>query len=210
MPNRTRHRRYIPWPVRLLPRIVALGSLFWAAGFVIYLISVFNAAPPNPLPPANGIVVLTGGDDRIGAALALLDRRAAPRLLISGAGRGTYLGDFTADNSRATTDYASAITLGHMATTTHQNGEETADWAMAHHLHTLIVVTADYQMARALLEIHRALPNARLIPYPVSPPAMRGMPTPPTLLMLATEYSKYLVVLAGLGNLFSTNRDGNY
>ncbi len=48
---------------------------------------VFTAAPPNPLPPADGIVALTGGDDRISEALALLAAHEAPLLLISGAGQ---------------------------------------------------------------------------------------------------------------------------
>lgn len=206
---RTR-RRSVLWPLRLLTRVLVWLVLLWCAGFVVYLVSVFNAVPPNPLPAADGIVALTGGDDRISTALALLQRRAASLLLISGAGKGTYLGDFTADNRNAATMYADAITLGHQATTTHQNGQETAIWAKARHVHVLIVVTADYQMARALLEIHRALPQARLIAYPVRPPAMRAPLTGQTLLMLADEYSKYLVVRAGLGSLFSTNQNGNY
>ena len=204
-------RRYNPlWPVRLLARVLVWLAVLWCVGFAVYLVSIFNAVPPNPLPAAEGIVVLTGGDNRISTALALLQRRAAPLLLISGAGKGTYLGDFTADNRNAATMYADAITLGHHATTTHQNGTETAAWAKARHVHVLIVVTADYQMARALLEIHRALPQARLIAYPVRPPAMRGPFTGATLLMLATEYSKYLVVRAGLGRLFSPHQNGNY
>lgn len=203
-------RRAALWPLRLLLRMFMWLASLWMLGFAVYLVSVFNAAPPNPLPAADGIVVLTGGDNRISTALALLQRRAAPLLLISGAGRGTYLGDFTADNRNAATLYADAITLGHYATTTHQNGEETAIWAKAHDIHVLIVVTADYQMARALLEIHRALPEIRLIAYPVRPPAMRERLTRQTLLMLADEYSKYLVVRAGLGALFSTQQNGNY
>lgn len=211
MMTRPRSRRRTGlWLLRWLAHGLVWLVILWGVGFAVYLVSIFNTAPPNPLPAADGIVVLTGGDDRISTALALLQRRAAPLLLISGAGKGTYLGDFTADNRNAATLYADAITLGHDATTTHQNGEETAVWAKAHHLHVLIVVTADYQMARALLEIQRALPQARLIAYPVSPPAMRGPFTGQTLLMLADEYSKYLVVRAGMGRFFSPHQDGNY
>ena len=177
---------------------------------MIYLVAVFNTVPPNPLPPADGIVALTGGDDRISEALALLARHEAPLMLISGVAKGTYLGDFTADNRLAATDYARDIEIGHAATTTHQNGLEAAIWAKAHHMHSLVVVTADYHMPRAMLEIHHALPGARLIPYPVRPPAMRDGLTTGTLLMLAAEYSKYLVVLADLGRLFSNGDEGNY
>lgn len=203
-------RRRRSSPLRLIFRLVLGLFALWILGFVIYLVEVFNAAPPNPLAPADGIVVLTGGDDRISESLALLARHEAPLMLISGVAKGTYLGDFTDDDRQAATDYAADITIGHIATTTHQNGLEIAIWAKAHHMHSLVVVTADYHMPRALLEIHRALPGARLIPYPVRPPAMRDGITAATLTMLAGEYSKYLVVRADLGRLFSIGDHGNY
>lgn len=193
--------------------VAQLGGIIcglWMAGFLVYLVAVFNSVPPNPLPPADGIVVLTGGDGRISEALALLARREAPLMLISGVAKGTYLGDFTQDDSMAATDYASEITVGHIATTTHQNGQEAALWAKAHHMHSLVVVTADYHMPRALLEIHLALPKVRLIAYPVRPPAMRNALSWSTLLMLADEYSKYLAVRAGVGRVLSPLGHGNY
>ena len=192
-----RRRRRLS-PLRLVFRLfVLLGSL-WLCGFAVYLAIVFSAAPPNPMPPADGIVALTGGDDRVAAGLALLGEHDAPRLLISGAGRGTYLGDFTADDAAAATRYASAITLGHMAATTHGNAVEAAQWAHTYHMHTLIIVTADYHMPRAMLEMRKALPGIRLIPAPVRPPAMREFFTWPTLQLLAGEYTKYMIVLTGL------------
>jgi uncharacterized SAM-binding protein YcdF (DUF218 family) len=153
---------------------------------------------------ADGIVALTGGDDRVGAGLALLAAHEAPLLLISGAGRGTYLGDFTADDTAAATRYASAITLGHMADTTHGNALEAADWAHAHHMHALIIVTADYHMPRAMLEMANTLPGVTLIPAPVRPPAMSKLFSLPTLRLLAGEYTKYLAVRSGFGQLAAT------
>lgn len=208
MANRFSRRRFSP--LRFAKWMVMTICGLWCFGFLLYLIFVFNAAPPNPLPPADGIVVLTGGDDRISEALALLARHEAPLLLISGVAKGTYLGDFTADDRAAATEYAEDITVGHVAATTHQNGIETAVWARAHHMHSLLVVTADYHMPRALLEIHNAIPQAVLIPYPVRPPAMRSRLSWSTLSLLSGEYSKYLVVRVGLGALFSTGRSGNY
>lgn len=209
MPRRVYQKRQSLPPQTLARVVLALGVL-WCIGFLVFLVDVFNVTPPNPLPPADGIVALTGGDGRIGEALGLLARHEAPLMLISGVAKGTYLGDFTADDQMAATDYAAEITVGHIATTTHQNGLETAIWARAHDMHTLVVVTADYHMPRALLEIHRALPGVRLIPYPVRPPAMQHGLNWNSLSLLADEYSKYLVVLADLGRLFSSGRQGNY
>jgi uncharacterized SAM-binding protein YcdF (DUF218 family) len=199
---RFRRRRF---PLLLLAlRLVALLVFLWVAGFAIFLGVIFTSAPPNPLPVADGIVALTGGDDRVAAGLALLAAHEAPLLLISGAGQGTYLGDFTADDAAAATRYASAITLGHMADTTHGNALEAADWVHAHHLHSLIIVTADYHLPRAMLEMSNALPGITLIPVPVRPPAMRRLLTLPTLRLLAGEYTKYLAVRAGLGRFAAT------
>jgi uncharacterized SAM-binding protein YcdF (DUF218 family) len=210
MARRARYRRrrfsvlrFLFWRIPLL-----LGAL-WLCGFLVYLGVVFSSAPPNPMPRADGIVALTGGDDRVGAGLALLAAHDAPLLLISGAGRGTYLGDFTADDAAAATRYAGAITLGHMAGTTHGNAIEAADWAHAHHMRSLIIVTADYHMPRALQEMQNTLPGVTLIAAPVRPPAMRKLFTLPTLRLLAGEYSKYVIVLSGLGRFAAafTNSD---
>ncbi|GLR67716.1 hypothetical protein GCM10010909_23970 [Acidocella aquatica] len=201
MPRARRFRRRRFSILRLLANtLIALCGL-WLAGFLVFLAVVFTATPPNPMPHADGIVALTGGDDRVGAALALLADRDAPLLLISGAGRGTYLGDFTADDAAAATHFASAITLGHMAGTTHGNALETTNWVRAHNMHSLIIVTADYHMPRAMQEMHQALPDITLIPAPVRPPAMRKLLSLPTLRLLAGEYSKYLVVRSGLRRL---------
>lgn len=208
MPRPPRSRRRLSWPV-LAYRGICLLILLWLAGFAIFLGVVLTAAPPNPLPVADGIVALTGGDDRVGAGLALLAAREAPLLLISGAGRGTYLGDFTADDAAAATRYASAITLGHMADTTHGNALEAANWAHAHHMHALIIVTADYHMPRAMLEMAHSLPGVTLIPAPVRPPAMDKLFTLPTLRLLAGEYTKYLAVRSGFGHLAATIENSN-
>jgi uncharacterized SAM-binding protein YcdF (DUF218 family) len=197
--RRFRRRRFAPLGV--LARVAAWAFGVWLAGFAVFIVAVLMAAPPNPLPPADGIVALTGGDGRVATGLALLAARDAPLLLISGAGRGTYLGDFTADDAAAATRYASAITLGHMADTTHGNAIEAANWARQHNIRSLIVVTADYHMPRAMLEMRHALPQVALIPVPVRPPAMRKLLSLPTLRLLGGEYSKYLAVRLGLGGL---------
>ncbi len=200
MPSRRRFKSRRFHPLRWLVNLVVLLAGAWAVGLLCFMVVIWAAAPPNPIPRADGIVALTGGDGRVSAALALLAQRSAPALLISGAGRGTYLGDFTADDAAATTYYAGEITLGHAALTTRGNAVETAAWANARHMHSLIIVTADYHMPRASLEIQRCLPEVRLIEVPVRPPAILHLFGLPTLRLLAVEYSKYLVVRAGLSD----------
>jgi uncharacterized SAM-binding protein YcdF (DUF218 family) len=199
-PHRFRRTRFRT--LRWLAKLAFTLFLIWGIGFLVFLGFVFTTSPPNPLPPADGIVALTGGHDRVAAGLALLAEHEAPRLLISGAGRGTYLGDFTADDTAAATKYAADITLGHMAATTHGNALEAATWAHEYHMQSLIIVTADYHMPRALLEIQRALPDVTLISAPVRPPAMAKFLSLTTLKLLAAEYTKYLIVRAGLSEFW--------
>ena len=121
MPNRRRFTRRRFWIFGWLVNALVLLAGAWLAGFLVFLLAIWAASPPDPIPHTDGIVALTGGDGRVSAALALLAEQAAPALLISGAGKGTYLGDFTADDSAAATRYAAEITLGHAAASTRGN-----------------------------------------------------------------------------------------
>lgn len=179
----------------LLPAALALG---WAAGFVWF---VHTAWQPPTLPPrADGIVVLTGGADRVAVGLHLLQENAARLLLVSGVG---HAAEFPELAHRAGVDVSLAprVTLGRMAVTTHGNALETASWAAAHHIVSLIVVTAGYHMPRALAELRRSLQDVTLYPVTVQPPGMRAIHDPMTWRLLAGEYTKYLAAEVGLGGL---------
>ena len=174
--------------------LLAAGAV-WGGGFAAFnVMARRDTAPP---PVSDGIVALTGGADRVETALHLLAEGRAPRLLISGAGRGFDVGDLSR-RVRLSPEQAGHVTLGRAATTTLGNAAETAGWARSNGVRTLIVVTAGYHMPRALIEIGRALPDVVLYPVPVQPPALRGGMELATVRMMANEYDKYLVVRLGL------------
>lgn len=173
---------------------LVLGAA-WGIGF-----SAFNSDARHAVEPpaaADAIVVLTGGADRIDTALQLLLDRRAPLLLVSGVSGGA---DLTSLSRRVPLDaeLARRVTLGRNATSTTGNAAETGEWARAHAVRSLIVVTAGYHMPRALLELQRTLPDVALHPVPVQSPALRGAPPATTVRMLATEYDKLLAVRLGL------------
>ncbi|HQT67893.1 MAG: hypothetical protein B7Z78_03995 [Rhodospirillales bacterium 20-60-12] len=199
MRPRRRRRGGLPHIFRFIMGVCVVLAGLWAAGFVLFAGLVASEQPPNAVPHADGIVVLTGGKDRVRAGLSLLVARAAPRLLISGAGVGTYLGDFTPRDGIDAAAFAAGITLGHQAISTVGNAIETAHWVAQYHLTSLIVVTADYHMPRALFDLHKALPGIALIAWPVKPPAMTHFLTWSSLQILAEEYTKYVAVRLGLG-----------
>jgi uncharacterized SAM-binding protein YcdF (DUF218 family) len=178
-------------------------SAAWGLGFAWF---EYRARQPATALPdvADGIVVLTGGADRIETALTLLADGRAPLLLVSGVARGADLAEMARRVRLDPARIAGQVTLGRTATTTVGNGTETAQWAATHGLRRLIVVTAGYHMPRALLELSRGLPDAELYPAPVVPPALRGGTDPATVRMLANEYDKLIAVRLHLTSLIRT------
>jgi cell division transport system permease protein len=179
---------------------VAVGILFaslaWCAGFAWF---VQDSLRPAPLPAtADGIVALTGGADRIATALQMLQQNRARLLLISGVGPTTEFSALFRGTGIDPASLSGRITVGRAATDTLGNADEAADWARAHALHSLIVVTASYHMKRAITEIQRALPDTPLFAAPVLPPALRGTAGLSTLRLLAGEYTKFLAAELGV------------
>ena len=191
-------RQPMAWLARISLFVITLAVL-WAAGFGWFVNKVAKERPVSPMPHTDGIVVLTGGADRVRAGLRLLVQGAAPLLLISGAGPGTDLADFMPRGGVDARSAAAHITLGHAAHSTRGNARETAAWVTRHHLRSVMLVTADYHMPRALLELRRHLPGVRLIADPVQPPAMAHPARWPALKVLADEFCKYLLVRLRLG-----------
>ena len=188
-------------PTRRTGLAVAAALLFalalaWCVGLAWFAYGATRAAPP--VPTSDGIVVLTGGAGRIEAALDLLAQKRARLMLISGVPERLELEQVARAAGRTLPPgLAWRVSLGHSATTTVGNALETASWARANGLHSLIVVTAGYHMRRALAEIGTALPEVSLHPDPVQPPALTQLRLG-TVRLLAAEYVKWLLVELGL------------
>lgn len=187
--------RWIARPLALTPllalMLLGLSATLWFA----QVQSAWNDPPAS----ADGIVVLTGGADRLATALRLLADGRGPILLVSGVGGAARLTDVLrhsgVDSSTRHRAPMDRVTLGRSAASTYGNAQETADWARAHDAHSLIVVTANYHMPRAILELSRAMPDVTLYPVAVQPPAPSGLAQ---WRLLADEYAKWLVAWAGL------------
>jgi len=174
--------------------------LIWSAGLLAFAARADRSTPAPDPGPADGIVALTGGsDERIDAALHLLEAGKARRLLISGVGRHVTRAELQAVTGADKPVYDCCVDLGFQAENTVGNGRETARWARTNGYHTLILVTADYHMPRARLELRAAMPEASVIPYPVATDELKvgdWWKTGPSAERMMLEYSKYLAVLA--------------
>jgi uncharacterized SAM-binding protein YcdF (DUF218 family) len=94
--------------------------------------------------------------------------------------------------------YDCCVDLGFSAVDTIGNARETAAWARANKFRRLIVVTADYHMPRAILELKGALPEGQLQAYPVATDeidARRWWRSGWGARRMVVEYCKYLVIL---------------
>jgi uncharacterized SAM-binding protein YcdF (DUF218 family) len=182
-----------------LRTLAALGGAALAAAFVLSVgwFIYLTGASSEPPPHADGIVAFTGGQERVETALRLLTQGRAERLLLSGIGGGAELPELARLAGVNALPIAPRVSIGRSATTTQGNAMETAAWARTNGIRSLLVVTAFYHMPRALLELHRLLPDTTLYPVPVWPPAAQRW-SAATLRLIAEEYIKYLASALGL------------
>lgn len=124
---------------------------------------------------AEGIIVLTGGADRVADGLKLLSEGHAEKLLITGVSTGTSANDIVKKFPDFRSSIECCVELGYKAQNTAGNADETLTWIKTHGLHkSLIIVTSNYHMPRTLIEMQARLGHIELIPYPVIPERLKG------------------------------------
>jgi uncharacterized SAM-binding protein YcdF (DUF218 family) len=194
------------WLRATIVAILAIVFVGAAIGFVGFL-SQLRAWETKPDSKADGIVVLTGGSSRVSDAMELLAAGYGKRLLIS----GVHPTNAASDISRSLPDNQSllgcCVDLDRSAVNTRSNAAETRRWARERGFKSLIVVTSNYHMPRAIVELSHAMPDVELIPFSVIGDKWRDEPwwtSGATLRLLLSEYAKYVaaevrVRLADLG-----------
>jgi uncharacterized SAM-binding protein YcdF (DUF218 family) len=186
------------WALAVLALPVAM-----LAGLPLFL-GAIEAAPADRTRPTDAIVVLTGGAERVRTGIELLEAGTAPLLFISGAAPGLSLAELARAHGRDPAALVGRVALGHAAATTVGNAAETAAWLRGQRVQnpSLRVVTAGYHMPRALVELERAMPEAELVPHPVTPAILAGdlAWTRKARLWLG-EYVKYGLAVTGLSAL---------
>lgn len=191
--------RPVPPPRRRWGRI-ALLILFLATaslgGGFLWFIHLVQAEEAAPTRDADGIVALTGGPFRINDALDLLAAGRGKRLLISGVNPVTRPGEISRLVPEHQRWFACCVDIDHSATNTIGNAVQTGRWAKSRGFQSLIIVTANFHMPRALAVLQHELPDVALVPYPVVSDKVRveaWWDNPETVRLLLLEYLKYIV-----------------
>jgi uncharacterized SAM-binding protein YcdF (DUF218 family) len=186
--------------LRLIFDLVMLAVVMLVIGFFIFTGSIER----SQLEPrtADGIAVLTGGAARIDEAMKLLTQQKAKRLLITGVNRTTSTEELKQLASQGDQLFSCCVDIDKEARNTIDNATETSQWVARNHYNSVMVVTSNYHMPRALAELGRVMPGVTLIPYSVVDNNVhldRWWTFPGTTRLLISEYLKYLPALARLG-----------
>lgn len=171
---------------------VALAA--WLVGFFVFLARL-PSAPTSAPGAADAIVIFTGGGARIAAGMELLSDGVAPRLFISGVHPETTRESLIALSPESAALFDCCVELGHQARSTEGNAEEVARWVEANGVSTLVLVTSDYHIPRALVETKARLPRTELRPFAVESGLLssgRRPAYPSSWAQLAYEYTKFL------------------
>lgn len=175
--------------------VLALAS--FVSGLQHFVLTL-PQAPQGKLQFTDGIVVMTGGQQRLDDGLRLLTAQNGGKMLISGVGdgvnRAVLVQELGLDDHKAELLFC-CVELDFEAGNTRGNASVTRSWALSHDMGSLRLVTANYHMPRALLVFAREMPEFDLYQWPVTPADLdlsgwwrdRAM-----MRLLTREYAKYL------------------
>ena len=178
---------------------IAIIVVIWLVGLFAFADRVRSYTPAAEPARADAIVALTGPSaERVNAAIRLLEQDKGKRVLISGVNREVRRQELRALTPGSNRLFNCCVDLGFEAEDTVGNAQEIAAWADAKGYDSLIVVTSDYHMPRALTEIRAAAPDVALTPYAVETPSLdnsRWWRAAVTARRMTLEYMKYLAAL---------------
>ena len=167
----------------MVRRLLSLVLLAWVLGFILFAVTLPRPAPAGQ---SDAVVVLTGGEGRIGRGLKALHEGWAEKMLVAGVDPEVKPVEFAAHYKVSPALMACCITLGYESVDTRSNAAEATGWIKAHHIGSVRLVTSDWHMRRAGFELRRRLPDGVTM-------IEDAVPTHPSLNMLLTEYTKLLV-----------------
>jgi len=177
--------------------VVFLTAL-WLGGLHWFTRSIIDIRPPDA-KPADAIVVLTGGSNRLNTGFQLLDGKMGKKLFISGVARGVEVRElFEQWKEEDDTSLDCCVVLGFEAEDTIGNARETIAWLRKEGYNSIFLVTANYHMRRAMLDFQTLSPDLAITPWPVQPAGLDMQDwwrDPAYRSLILREYFKYLATI---------------
>jgi uncharacterized SAM-binding protein YcdF (DUF218 family) len=174
--------------------------VIWAVGLLAFASRVDQSTPPRDPPVSDAVVALTGASNaRITSAMQLLEDGKGKRLLISGVNPEVTRADLRSVAKANQRLFDCCVDLGFQAMDTVGNAKETASWAATNDIHSLILVTSDFHMPRAMLELRAALPDMKITAYPIRTEeldAKHWWRSRDGIRRMTLEYCKFLLIYA--------------
>jgi uncharacterized SAM-binding protein YcdF (DUF218 family) len=167
----------------MIRRIASLIVLAWALGFGLFAVSL-----PGPAGGelTDAVVVLTCGKGRIERGLEVLGQHEAQRMLVSGVDPSVREGELAKLQGAPLALFKCCVDLGKEAVDTRTNADEAARWLGKQGYKSVRLVTTDWHMPRARLELRRAVgKDVKVIGDSVE--------SAPGLLVLMREYNKFWI-----------------
>lgn len=167
----------------MISRALSFLILLYVLGYALFVVLLPTPADDRR---TDGIVVLTGGAERIERGLDLIQRERANRMLISGVARTVKPAELAVEYNVDEAIFECCIDLGRESVDTRSNGAETARWAKRRDIKSIRLVTTDWHMPRARFELGLQLPDD----IDVLGDAVESSPS---FRQLFLEYNKYLL-----------------
>lgn len=163
-------------------RIASLILLCWLLGFLWFAIVLPS---PRDGGRTDAVIVLTGGGGRIDRGLHALHQGWSGRMLVSGVDREVRPREFAAEYKVPSKVMACCVSLGFESFDTRSNAREVAQWIARNRIRSIRLITTDWHMRRAALELGQQLPGDIAV-------IRDAVPSQPSFRILFLEYNKLL------------------
>ena len=184
--------------MRLKPLVLLVTFGVWIYGLVnFYAVTQKYTSTKSPV---DGIVILTGGKDRIQTGMALFSELRAKRVLISGVDRAVKPSVIKQKQLKGYDLIHQFTDIGYGAVNTFSNALESAVWVHNHQFQTIGLVTGRFHIPRSLWLFKKAMPETTIFPIVVDVDDSN-------FVHLLREYHKYYLTKIVSTFLFDTERE---
>lgn len=170
-----------------LLKLISIGANI-AAGVYVLLLATFAMQLPKSedldlVEQVDGIVVFTGGSNRIETALSLLQDGYDVPILISGVNPSVSENKLLKNLSQ---HKQNLVTLDYKSLSTSDNAQMALLWANAHNVQKIGLITSHYHMPRSLYNLERYGVQKPVFPLAVFPEKM-------PISFMVREFHKYIL-----------------